>query len=258
MKGELRFAPFLTGCDMPRKIIYRSWPLILLLGAAVRSDGASLTVAPVRLQLSAARPYTVLRITNDGSESVTLHARAFRWGFDAKDELLTATDELILNPPMVTLRPKASQVIRIGLRSRMESSVEEIYRLILEEVPAARAKVEGTQISTILKMSIPVFAIPRNAVAPRLEWTAQRDASGAVRISAANHGQAHVQIKSFAVSHHSHRDQTQKIEEIFYLLPSQRREWILKSPDFSAAEKLVVKALTDAKNIPETATVDVN
>lgn len=239
-------------------MIYRSWPLILLLCVAVRSEAASLTVAPVRLQLSAARPYTVLRITNNGSESVTLHARAFRWSFDAKDEVLTATDDMILNPPMVTLRPKAAQVMRIGLRSRMESSVEETYRVILEEVPAAKTKVEGAQISTILKMSIPVFAIPRRAVAPKLEWTAHRDANGAVIISAANHGEAHVQIKHFAVSHVSNREKTQKVEEIVYLLPSQRREWTLKGTEFSAAEKLVVEALTDAKSMPETATVDVN
>lgn len=239
-------------------MIYRSWPLILLLCVAVRSEAASLTVAPVRLQLSAARPYTVLRITNNGSESVTLHARAFRWSFDAKDEVLTATDDMILNPPMVTLRPKAAQVMRIGLRSRMESSVEETYRVILEEVPAAKTQVEGAQISTILKMSIPVFATPRRAVAPKLEWTAHRDANGAVTIAAANHGEAHVQIKHFAVSHGSNREKTQKVEEIVYLLPSQRREWTLKGTEFSAAEKLVVEALTDAKNMPETATVDVN
>ena len=243
---------------MARNIIHSGWILILLLCVSVHSHAASLTVAPVRLQLSAARPYTVLRVTNNGGEPVTLHARAFRWTFDAKGEVLAATDEMILNPPMVTLRPKAAQVIRVGLRSRMESSVEETYRLILEEVPAAKAKVEGTQISTILKMSIPVFAIPRKAVAPRLEWTAHRDSSGVVVLSAANHGEAHVQIKHFAVSHASNREKTQKVEEIVYLLPSQRREWTLQSSEFSAAEKLVVEALTDAKNMSETAAVDVN
>lgn len=243
---------------MTKKLICRGLPLLLLLCVAVRSDAASLTVAPVRLQLSAARPYTILRITNDGSESVTLHARAFRWGFDAKEEVLTATDELILNPPMMTLRPKATQVVRIGLRSRMESSVEETYRLILEEVPLAKAKVEGTEISTILKLSIPVFAVPRKPVAPKLEWSAHRDANGMVKIVAANHGAAHVQIKHLLVSHASRRDPTQKIEEIVYLLPSQQREWTLPSPDFSAAQQLVVEALTDAKSMPETASVDVN
>ncbi|HEX6805935.1 MAG TPA: fimbria/pilus periplasmic chaperone [Terriglobales bacterium] len=243
---------------MSKKLIDRGWPLILLLCIAVRSDGASLTVAPVRLELSAARPYTVLRVTNNASESVTLHARAFRWSFDAKDDVLTATDEVILNPPMATMRPKAVQIIRIGLRSRMESSVEETYRIIVEEVPTSKAKVEGTQISTILKMSIPVFVTPRKAVAPRLEWTAHRDANGAVIISGANHGEAHVQIKRFAVSHLSNREKTQKIEEVVYLLPSQRREWTLKNPEFSAAEKLVVEALTDAKNTSETSTVDIN
>ena len=243
---------------MSRKVIYRGWTLLLLLCVAIRSNGASLTVAPVRLELSAARPYTILRITNDGSESVRLHARAFRWAFDAKDDVLTATDELLLNPPMMTLRPNTVQVIRIGLRSRMESSVEETYRLILEEVPAARAKVEGTQISTILKMSIPVFAVPRKAVSPKLEWSAHRDSNGAVKIVAANHGAAHIQIKRFAVSHVSNREKTQKMEQIVYLLPSQRREWTLKNTEFSAAEKLVVEALTDAKNMPETAMVDVN
>jgi fimbrial chaperone protein len=243
---------------MPKKWIYRGWPLIVLLCIAVRSDGASLTVAPVRLELSAARPYTILRITNEGSEPVTLHARAFRWSFDAKDDVLTATDALILNPPMATLRSKAVQIIRIGLRSRMESSVEETYRIIVEEVPTSRAKVEGAQISTILKMSLPVFAVPRKAGAPKLEWSAHRDMNGTLTIAAANHGAAHVQIKSLLVARDSQREKAQKIEQSVYLLPSQQREWTLKGTELSAAEKLVVEALTDAKNMPETATVDIN
>lgn len=224
--------------------------------AAARS--ASVNVMPVRIELSAARPYAVLRLTNAGTERLTLHMRAYRWTFDERDDVLAETDDVILNPPLTTLAPQAIQIVRVGLRSVNEGDHETTYRLIVEEVPTSKVEVKGTAITTILRMSIPIFAQPRRPVAPKLEWSAHRDSDGTVKLVACNRGLAHVQIKSFLVSREGSPEGSEKVEGASYLLPSQRRQWTLKNPQLNSAPRLVVEALTDVKHARETFALDVN
>lgn len=55
--------------------------------ALIELHASSLTLAPVGIGLTASRPYTILRITNNADEPVTLHARACRWSFDEHDDV---------------------------------------------------------------------------------------------------------------------------------------------------------------------------
>ena len=228
----------------------------LLLGFSSETHPASLTLSPVRIELSAARPYAVLRVTNNGAEPVTLHARAFRWSFDERDDVLTATDDLILNPPMATLPPKAVQVVRIGLRAPNQTATELTYRVIVEEVPAQKREAVGTEISTILKLSLPVFAAPRRAVAAKLEWRARRADTGQLVVEAVNTGLAHIQIRKLLISSSDDGSRSDKFEGAVYLLPSQRREWTLKETQPGSVRNLVVEALTDARNMRQKFTLD--
>ncbi|HXO38445.1 MAG TPA: fimbria/pilus periplasmic chaperone, partial [Candidatus Acidoferrum sp.] len=82
----------------------------------VMALAANLNITPVRLELSGQRPYSVIQITNVGSEAVTFQARIFKWGFKEENDELNATEDVILNPPLITMAPGAQQFIRIGLR----------------------------------------------------------------------------------------------------------------------------------------------
>ncbi|HEV2117970.1 MAG TPA: fimbria/pilus periplasmic chaperone [Terriglobales bacterium] len=229
--------------------------LILLLGSvpgALRAS--SITLAPVRLELSASRPYAVLRMTNNGSEPVTLQARPYRWSFDARGDVLTATDNVILNPPIATLPPKGVQLVRIGLRVPNEDANEATYRLIIDEVPVKKAGAKGMSLTMVLRMSVPVFALPRRPVSPRLEWSAHRDAAGVLKIAAVNRGAAHVLIKSFHVSRGADNQEAETFKDLAYLLPNQQREWTLKKANLAAATELTLEAVTDGGNVRQTLT----
>jgi fimbrial chaperone protein len=243
---------------MLRRILRMTFTGVLLLGLSGEIRPASLTLSPVRIELSAARPYAVLRITNSAAEPVTLHARAFRWSFDEHDDVLTTTDDLILNPPMATLPPKGVQVVRIGLRTPNQTTGELTYRVIVEEVPAQKREAVGSEISIILKLSIPVFAAPRQGATPRLEWSARHTDTGQLVVEAVNRGLAHIQIRKLLISSSEDRTRSEKFEGAVYLLPSQRRQWTLKEIHSGSVRNLVVEALTDAPNMRQKFTLDLN
>ena len=74
------------------------------------------TVTPLRLELSAKNPATVLQVTNRGDSSATLQVQQRAWlqrdGRDEQDE----TRDLIISPALFTFKPGETQVIRIALR----------------------------------------------------------------------------------------------------------------------------------------------
>jgi fimbrial chaperone protein len=239
---------------MQKLFIRRAHVLIVLLVSAPGVlRASSITLAPVRIELSAARPYAVLRMTNNGSEPVTLHARPYRWSFDERGDVLTATDEVILNPPIATLPPKGVQLVRIGLRVPNEDANEATYRLIIEEVPVRKAVSKGMGLTMVLRLSVPVFALPRRAVSPKLEWSAHRDAAGVLKVAAVNRA-SHVQIKSFLVSRGEDNQEAEKFADLAYLLPRQQREWTVKKANLAAATALTLEAITDGGNVRQTLT----
>ena len=63
--------------------------LVFVSSAAQLWAAASLMLYPVRVDLTGARTDSVIRITNNAAEPVTLQARVYRWGFDERGDILT-------------------------------------------------------------------------------------------------------------------------------------------------------------------------
>ena len=232
--------------------------LLLLLVSSIHGGASSITLAPVRVELPAARPYSVLRLTNNGDDPVTLQMRVYRWSFNEQGDVLTPTDDLVINPPIATLTAKKVQLVRIGLLTPNKNVTEATYRLILDEVPNKRSATAGVTLSTILRMSVPIFALPRAKVSPRLQWSMYRDAAGVTKIAAANEGSSHVQIKALVISTGTGHDSAVKFDDPTYLLPQQRHEWKIENEALTAAPDLTVDALTDAGNVRQTITKSTN
>lgn len=218
---------------------------ILALFFPLLTFAAKLSISPVRVEFSGQRPYGIIQITNTGNDPVTLQARVFQWGFVGEKENLHSTDDVILNPPLVKLAPKAQQSIRVGLRKPNAGTSELSYRLILEELPANTAE-SGMVIRTLLRISIPLFASPQEKAAPKLQWSIARIPDGTLWLKAVNTGTAHVQVRTLKVSDAQDlaRQLTSKIP--VYLLPTQGHEWPLDG--FDKVSEVRVEALTDAGN----------
>jgi fimbrial chaperone protein len=220
---------------------------IALAGLAMVAPSAwcgTFTVNPVRIQVSASRPNAILQVTNHEDEPVTFQAHVVQWRFDGQKEVYTDSNEVMLNPPIATVGPHQTQFIRLGLRRPVEGPDEESYRLIVEEVPQAKPGFRGVQ--TILRMSIPIFAVPKAATSAHVEWQASRTSDARLRLVATNRGNAHIQIKSLEVTGAESPDGYLKGNALTYLLPAQQREWLIDDKRAMATRRIKILAVTDS------------
>jgi fimbrial chaperone protein len=211
----------------------------------VAAPCATLSVNPIRIQVSSSRPNAVLQITNREDEPVTLQAHIVAWSLDGQKEVYVDSDNLVLNPPIATLAPHQTQFIRLGLRRPVEGLQEQSYRLVVEEVPPP-FKPDTTGVHMVVKITIPVFAVPKAATAPRVAWQAVHTSDGQMKLIATNSGSAHVQIKSLEVTSADSPDEYLKGGNPVYLLPTQQREWLIDDKRTMTTRRIKILAVTDA------------
>lgn len=165
---------------------------------------ATLSVYPLKLRIAPGRLADTVTLGNEGARPVTVEARLFRWQYeppvdgsmDAR-ELLTPTTELLATPPVFTVPPGGSRVVRVGrLSGGALPPTETGYRIELAEVPDEAAKPLEGGARTVLTLSLPVFIAPadRKAAAKlSASWLAPA-ASAPPRLRLVNEGQLHARL----------------------------------------------------------------
>jgi len=240
MRGQLNLCVRLAGA---------AFPLIMI---SAHLLAATFGITPVRLDLSAMRPNAVLQIENRSDDPVLLQAHVVTWNFAEGMEQYTNTDDILLNPPIFELGPHQKQFVRLGLRHVNDSAVERTYRLILEQVPE-KPKPGFSGLTTILRISVPVFAVPRTKVSPKVSWHAERTGTG-IKLVGVNHGSAHIQLTHFELSE-SESEAAQVTRSMTeYLLPGQSKSWEFDNAVMLQAREIGFKAKTDAGEIHEALT----
>src|SRR5579863_9334590 len=172
---------------------------LLLLVGGLSIEAGSYMVKPVRIELSARQLRSTMQNQNVGDDPITVQAHIVAWNAKGAEEVLSDNDDILLNPPIFTVSAGHTQYLRLGLRHSPQGTAEGTYRLILEQVPGPR-KPGFMGISTLLKISVPIFVKPRMPAPPQLAWTLERTSDQEMRLVVENHGSAHVQIRKFAVT----------------------------------------------------------
>jgi len=234
------------GCN--NRLLFLATGALLLPGL---SAAAGWNIDPVRVELSQEQQTTELTITNDSDLPTSIQIEAFAWSQADGKDVYTATREVLVAPPLVTIAPKAAQIVRVALRRQPNSSSELAYRLKLQELPPPpRPDFAGVQVA--LRVGVPVFVKPqKGAAAPKVVWKASRVADRTLKLSALNQGQAHIQVSDVAL-YAVGGDQPIADEAVSsYILPGQAHSWLLKtsSPVKPAGGPLRLKANTDAQNV---------
>jgi fimbrial chaperone protein len=210
----------------------------------------SLEVAPVNIELPAGAMVTTLKVTNRGTEATTIQVRAFAWDQEGGIDHLSATDDLMLSPPIVEVAPGADQVIRLMLRHPAEAA-EQPFRILVDQIP--RPGAAGT-VQLALRLSIPVFAEPATRVEPMLDWHV--DSTGPALV-ATNKGTSHARIQSPELSTpNAPNAQMLKVaaEVNPYVLPGATRRWRIAGP-VTPGTTLRFTAMEDTGRIDRTVSV---
>jgi fimbrial chaperone protein len=203
--------------------------------------GGDLAVNPVRLAATAEHPVASFSVRNAGTEPALVQVELLDWEQANGVSRYAPTRALIANPLIFRIAPGASQVVRVGSRQRPSAESGLAYRVIVQEVPPApKPGFRGLHVA--LRLDLPLFVTADRLAAPVLQWRAERETDGRVRVEATNAGRVHARIASFTVL--GPRDEPLHVEPVAAdLLAGQRRVWLVDGGRPQAgAEPLHVQA----------------
>jgi len=217
---------------------------ILGLGSAPVLAG-SFSVSPMRIALSAGRPVAALEVHNDGAEASVLQLELLGWTQADNADVYAETTEVLATPPILTVPPGGSRVVRIGLRRAPDRDRELTYRLYIQEVPPPlAADFQGLRMT--LRVGVPVFVAATAKPAPQLHWRSAAAADGQVKLTLTNSGNEHVKITDLELSFADGARSSGVQRVSTYVLPGQSRDWLVKMDGpVAAGSALRVTAHTD-------------
>lgn len=127
---------------------------------------AAFTIAPlgsvltVKSQVNGAQraAQEVYTLTNTGKESSTLEIQVFNWKqTELGDPDLTPTDEFVLYPKTITLKPGQSRAVRVIRReARPIPGAQQYFRVQFREVPRKFDEAEGLQVAIVTRVLVPL------------------------------------------------------------------------------------------------------
>lgn len=218
---------------------------------AFAAFAGSFEVNPVRVDFVGNARSVAVTVRNTGEGAVVIQMSALAWAqVDGKD-VLTATDEVLVSPPIATIQPNQEQVVRVGLRRAPDAQRELSYRLFLQEVPPPpQPGFQGLQVA--LRVGLPIFVQPRaGRSTARLVWDAQLRDDGIINLKLRNNGTGHIQISDIEMFLPSEKNPVASHSSLAYVLPGQAREWDLKvgNASLKKTDRVRLKVTTDAGTI---------
>jgi fimbrial chaperone protein len=194
-----------------------------------------------------------LTVTNRNPDKVSFQVRGFSWQQDAQgDDVLAPTDALMSSPPIATVQPGASQVVRLVLRQPPQGR-EGTYRVIFDQLPTPS---EPGMIHVLIRLSIPVFAEPASRVVPDVTWRISNDA-GRWWLVATNHGTRHLTVSKMKLVAPDGQELPVEVKAPPHILAGATRRWPIQAKaGLSPNEVAHLTADADVGAIDQRITVD--
>jgi fimbrial chaperone protein len=233
------FARSIGGGRIAAALCAAAW----LSAAGAPAIAGSFRVDPVNIVLPHGRASAELRLTNVDASPVAVRVTALRWTQRGGDDVHEATSDIIASPPIFSVEPGGTQLVRFGLRRRIPGAA---YRIHVEEIPQAVG--EGTGIRVALKIDLPLYIGAERSTPAHLVWTLERGADGALIAQARNEGGTHAQVSRVEALDAAGRS-VGRSGQRGAVLPDSMRSWRLGRPSENAAT-IVVTTPTGELRIP--------
>jgi fimbrial chaperone protein len=211
--------------------------LALLTAYVSVANAGSFTVNPVRLTLSATQSVAAVTVKNIGEEATVVQLETSSWTQHDGQDVLEPTSEILATPPILTVPPGASRIVRVGLRRPADPQHELTYRLFLREVPPPQPVAQGLRVALLISM--PVFVAPPHVPGPQIEWRAMRMHDGNIQLQAKNTGQSHIQLGQLQIVEAANGADVATRNMADYLLPDNGREWTVMTKSAPPAGTLL-------------------
>ena len=219
---------------------------VLLTGLA--ADAQSLSVVPVNIFLPPGQKATTLTVTNQGTSQTTIQIRAFAWNQQGDDDQLTTSDEVVVSPPLASIAPGASQVVRLILRKTPQGR-EAAYRILIDQIPPPA---EAGVVHVVLRLSIPIFAQPMTRTLAHVQYHIEVH-GGQLTLVGINDGLRHEAIRNIELSTSDGRTLKEAPSSSPYILAGVTRRWNIdaQGPLPLPSETLRLTAHSDAGAIEQ-------
>jgi fimbrial chaperone protein len=120
------------------------------------ASAGSLRVAPVLLDVASGAATTTLRVWNTDKAPVKIQVRVYRWTRDGNEDVLTPTKDVVVSPPLSSLKPGGENLIRIVRVADAPVSGREAYRVLVDQLPDPKAHRAGV-VSVLVRHAIPLY-----------------------------------------------------------------------------------------------------
>ena len=139
--------------------------LAMCLLSAAPAWAGNFQVIPVKLEMGPDTKTGVLRVINQSDQALTIQVTSKVWTQPdgSTEDRYEDTRDIVLFPPLFTLKPGQEQVLRIGYRGPAGREQERAYRVFLEELPVEAPG--ATVLRLALRIGVPVFVQPPEATA---------------------------------------------------------------------------------------------
>ena len=210
------------------------------------ASAGSMSIAPLGVNFDAKQRSEVVQITNSGSAELAVQVETFSWSQVDGKAAYGPTDEIIAVPPIFSLPPGETQLVRIGIILAPASDYERSFRLFFTELPPPITEREGPGLTMRLRVGIPVFDKPLVVDEAALEIVGVDEVDGNLRVSLFNSGNTHVRVRQLLTLGD---DAEQEHKTPGYVLAGSRRDFLVKTPaEFEVGR---VQAVADAVEVRE-------
>ncbi|MGU3494051.1 molecular chaperone [Xanthobacteraceae bacterium A53D] len=234
------------------RIFGRLLPLLVsLVLLTPPAQAGALRVLPVGIDLTLPSSAGTITLRNEARTPAAVQIRIFRWSQNgSREDQLTPTTDVAVSPPQITLRPGADYVVRVVRTAKTMPEREETYRLLVDELPTPGTSTTSN-VTFLVRQSIPVFFAPPGATGPQVTWSA-RVSGRTLVIKADNAGGKRQQLTDLVV-----RDDGGAVLRQFsglagYVLAGSSKTWEFPLPAAARSGRaLRVSATTDGGRIDE-------
>jgi fimbrial chaperone protein len=228
-----------------RCILLMAAPLLAL---PLQALGADIGIMPVVVNLDKSNDRATVQVVNNGKDPVIMQAEGIAWKRVGGVDHDEATSDLVVNPPVFTVQPGQTQIVRLGLRRAAQGNAEGTYRMVLREVPSAttatQAGVSG-QVRVLVALRVPVYVAPVS-VKRQETWMATQDAKGNIVAHVSNAGNVHLKVGRLRL--HMGDDRSSPMAEQTVgavLFPGEERSFSLRPTGPVAGKPMTLEVMTD-------------
>ncbi len=219
-------------CRKSVRVTAAACPFAAVLLAFALSQGAGaqeLSVLPVNVFLSPGQRAASLSVTNSGKNQTGIQIRTYDWSQKGDEDQLVPSNVVLASPPLVTIAPGATQIVRLILR-QVPTEREATYRIVIDQIPPPA---EAGVVHVVLRLSIPIFAMPVVRAKPHVLFSAELK-DGQLDMVGVNDGLSHEAIRDIVFVTSDGRKLIAAAGASPYILAGSTRRWHLDTQGYKA------------------------